>query len=151
MREKRLRKSKRDPEFVYEIPGQKKSKKLPKKLTVQNPARSLSPPNNQVENLQMSQPPSLNPSQKANLSSPIPKVTNQVNSAIEKVTENSENESNSDSENNQVESDPEVNKAIDTLYNSFGSAASMSAGIQKFVRRKRSLSLHKQRKTVIKT
>ena len=132
---------------MYEIPGQKKSKKLPKKLTVQNPARSLSPPNNQVENLQMSQPPSPNPSQKANLSSPIPEVTNQVNSVTENVAENSESQSNSDSsDKNDGDSDPEVNKAIDTMYNSFGSAASMSAGIQKFVRRKRSLSLHKQRK-----
>ena len=45
-------------------------------------------------------------------------------------------------------SDPEVNEAINKIYTSFQSGAAMSAGIEKFIKKKRSLSLHKQRRKI---
>lgn len=70
----------------------------------------------------------------------MPVATSPVNTVTENESEGSDASIRSGS-------DSEVNKAIDKIYTSFGSAAALSAGIQKYVRRKRSLGLHKQRKT----
>ena len=42
------------------------------------------------------------------------------------------------------DSESEVNKALDKIYTFFSSASAFSAGLQKYIAKKRSLNLHKQ-------
>ena len=54
----------------------------------------------------------------------------------------------SDGQSEESETDEEVNKAINKIYTSFNSGAAFSAGIENFIRRKRSLNMHRQQRKI---
>ena len=130
---KRIRKPNRNNDFVYEPVRRNNRKRKSNIDTVHKQAEVVSNENDELvpkktgyilEN-ESSQPTIPEPSSSSNTTTPT-------------SVENSDT----------GDSDEEVNNAINKIYTSFNSGAAFSAGIEKFIRQKRSLNMHKQRRKI---
>ena len=159
MREKRVRKQARKNDYVYEH-VRKKSRTQKKTNLSQDPSKSptklgnlqnlnqKNPPHPTTETPivepQMPQMPSTNSPQRPSRSPspPTPAPPTLAPPNLEQAASPTQNQT--DGSN----SEDEVNKAIDKVYTSLSSGAAFSAGIENYIRRKRSLNLHKQRRKI---
>lgn len=140
---KRIRKSTRKSDFVYQTNRKISQSKKPPKINGKNKKQKSQNVLKQSISQTVEPMSSTNPEPQA-AEHQIP-MTQTINQATDHQPVQSDHESNDDHDQNEQE---DVESAINKIYTSFNSGAAMSAGIEKFIKKKRSLSLHKQRRKI---
>jgi len=161
MREKRVTKSTQKGDYVYEF-GRRRNRKpdhenrSPERKRKHAAVTKTRKKNMRTMHVEIENPEMTNPVQtlqsrppKTPPASPIlsPNPGRSIPSNLDRnLDPNAQNLSPTSTEN--VDSDGEVKNAIDKIYTSLNSGAAFSAGIAKFIRQKRSLNMHKQRRKI---